>query len=99
MTKATAECGPGWAKLYEPLIARCEAEGATVEQIKEKFGGLRFYVSGGSDELHAAIEEAERDSHYICEQCGEPGATRKGGWLKTLCDAHAEGRKKLCMDS
>lgn len=89
------ECGTGWAKLYEPLIACCEAEGVTVAQVKEKFGGLRFYVDGGSYELHAAISKAERDSHYICEDCGEPGVMRKGSWLRTLCDAHAKGRKSL----
>jgi len=86
----TVECGRGWESLYAPLIARCKAEGVGVLQIKEKFGGLRFYVMDGSEELHAAIKEAEAKSLTICEQCGSPGELRKGGWRKTLCDQHAQ---------
>lgn len=83
------ECGAGWKSLYVPLIARCKAEGVAVLQVKEKFGALRFYVMGGSDDLHAAIKEAESKSSTICEECGAPGELRKGSWRKTLCDQHA----------
>lgn len=76
--------------LYEPLIERCKAEGVEIMQIKEKFGGLRFYVMQGSDELFDAINAAEEESLKLCELCGEPGSLRKtGGWLRTLCDRHA----------
>ena len=83
------ECGKGWAGLYEPLRERCRAEGIPITQIKEKFGGLRFYVAGGSDALHAAIEAAEAASFKTCEECGAAGKKRHGSWLRTLCDAHA----------
>jgi len=87
------ECGEGWKPLYQPIIERCKAEGVTVLQVKEKFGGLRFYVIGGDDDLYAAISEAESKSKTICEQCGAPGELRKTGWWKTLCDQHAgDGR-------
>lgn len=83
------ECGAGWKSLYEPLVERCKAEGVAVLQAKEKFGSLRFYVMGGSDDLHAAIKQAESRSCTICELCGAPGELRKRSCLKTLCDRHA----------
>lgn len=84
------ECGEGWASLYRPLIERCKAEGVQIAQIKEKFGGLRFYVYGGSDDLFDAIQEAEKKSVSICEVCGAPGVLLKDrGIYRTRCDAHA----------
>lgn len=81
------ECGPGWKKLYEPLIAMCKEKGSVPVQIKEKYGGLRFYVDQGDDELYDAIDAAEEESLRTCENCGQPGKIRSGGWIRTLCDA------------
>lgn len=36
------------------------------------------------------IRKAEGKSAHICELCGEPGETRPGGWVRTLCDLHAD---------
>ena len=83
------ECGPGWIDLYAPLIERCEKEGVTILQIKEKFGGLRFYVGAASDELHDAIEAACKRSYTVCERCGQPGRLYNDGWMQTLCVGHA----------
>lgn len=61
-----------------------------VDQIKEKFGGLRFYWSGWcSDEMSELIDQAESDSEKICEGCGQPGRIRNNGsrWIQTLCDS------------
>lgn len=87
------ECGDGWKSIYEPLLVRARKEGATVAQVKEKFGGLRFYVSGASDGLRELIREAEGLSFETCEVCGQPGEPRRGGGIKTLCDAHARKSK------
>lgn len=56
------------------------------DQVKEKFAGLRFYMSGYSDEIRSLINEAQALSLKTCEECGEPGETRSGGWISTLCD-------------
>lgn len=80
------DCGKGWLGIVEPIIAMCEAKGIEVHQIKEKFGGLRFYVGGLTDELRAAIDDAEAQSFKTCERCGAPGSRRGGSWIKTLCD-------------
>jgi hypothetical protein len=59
-------------------------------QIKEKFGGLRFYVQAATDKHYNYISFAESMSYRTCEQCGAPGKTYTDGWHKTLCDIHAE---------
>ena len=59
-------------------------------QVKEKWGGLRFYVSNSDDYIDGAISLAESLSLRTCEQCGAPGKPRGGGWVRTLCDGHAK---------
>lgn len=58
-----------------------------VSQVKEKFGTLRFYVDGGTKEMHDLINEYEIKTETICEVCGSPGKRETiSGWVKTLCD-------------
>jgi hypothetical protein len=64
-----------------------------VEQIKEKFGTLRFYATGGNDYTDGLITMAESMSGILCEQCGAPGERRHGGWIRTLCDEHEAERQ------
>ena len=83
------QVGPGWNMLVQELIAELFALGwdGKLYQIKEKFGGLRFYIGLGTDEIHAAIQAAEDRSNSTCEISGEPGERRSlGGWLKVLSD-------------
>lgn len=83
--------GNGWFGIVKRLIEDLIALGWNKEicQIKEKFGGLRFYINEGSDQMHARINEAEKESYLICEKCGEPGEHRTDrGWWATLCDEH-----------
>jgi hypothetical protein len=58
-------------------------------QVKEKFGGLRIHVNNANDPIRQRIETAIQESLHTCEVCGQPGALREGGWIKTLCDEHA----------
>jgi CDGSH-type Zn-finger protein len=58
-------------------------------QVKEKFGGLRFYVQAATDKHHQYITFAESMSYRICESCGAEGKTYTDGWHTTLCDIHA----------
>jgi len=59
---------------------------ASASQVKEKFGTLRFYMDGATDEMYDAINEAERLSATTCESCGLPGKVIGGGWIRVLCD-------------
>lgn len=71
------------------------------EQVKEKFGTLRFYWRGeglpesAHDEIHGAIGMAELLSSVTCEECGAPGERRGPGWLSTRCDSHADGKTTM----
>jgi hypothetical protein len=64
------------------------------DQVKEKFGGLRFYYEGGNDTVDGMVRMAEAMSEVTCEECGAPGTASRGGWIKTLCEHHKEERKK-----
>lgn len=87
------ECGNGWYNLLYTLSAALtnhmnENPGMDIEavQVKEKFASLRFYIDGGDDYAMKLIEEAERQSVTICEDCGAPAKLQnRGGWFATLC--------------
>lgn len=57
-------------------------------QVKEKFGGLRFYYSGGDEYIAGLVSMAESMSDRTCEVCGSPGTHTEGGWIRTLCETH-----------
>jgi hypothetical protein len=76
----------------EPLAAEFErTTGCQFEvlQVKEKFGGLRFNVNHANDAIRQRIGTAADESFCTCEVCGQPGKLREDGWIKTLCDEHA----------
>lgn len=73
--------------------AKMDEEAAKVpvaSQVKEKFGGLRFYVQAATDKHYNYINFAESMSYHTCEECGAPGKRYTEGWHRTLCDIHAE---------
>ena len=70
-----------------------EAERIPVaSQVKEKFGGLRFYVDRASEKHYNYITFAENMSYRTCEECGNAGTHYSFGWHQTLCDKHADER-------
>lgn len=83
------------SKLEKLILEISEEKRASYKasQVKEKFGGLRFYMRASTPEMEALIDEAETLSLKTCEECGKPGVLRSGGWLLTLCDEHAKGRE------
>lgn len=89
--------GKGWHSLVRKLIDDLlkMGWGGEVYQVKEKFGGLRFYIGAGSDEIHERIQQAEDKSYSVCEVTGKPGKLRSDlGWVRTLCDEEYEKVKK-----
>jgi hypothetical protein len=58
----------------------------TLDQVKEKFGTLRFYYSGGDEYINGLVSMAESMSGCTCEECGNPGERKGGGWVRTMCE-------------
>ncbi len=79
--------GKGWIPLVEHLINDLFllGWGGQLAQVKEKFGGLRFYADGLTPEMEKLINDAEKKSLRICEECGLEGRRMSDGWFKTLC--------------
>ncbi len=90
---------PGWGDIVYKLCEdiSIKSDHVKVAQVKEKFGGLRFYVDMDTDfipletarEISSLIAKAEEESYMTCDLCGRLGTldtTR--GWHRTLCFGH-----------
>lgn len=90
----------GWFNLIndlseqiEEIAEKLKAEGVEakclpkVSQAKQKFGGLRFYMSNSNSEIKSLIEKAEREAARTCERCGcQPAElVNDDGYYHTAC--------------
>jgi len=90
----------GW---YQ-IVVDCDKELTAIDsnykifQIKEKFGGLRYYMTPCNDttkkqrdQMYEVISKYETIAARTCEATGLPGVLMKsaGGWLKTLNPEYA----------
>lgn len=89
------ECLNGWYGLLDALCDRLQERvdvhgdpQVVAQQVKEKYGTLRFYVDVASPEQLALIDQAEADSARICDICGAQGMLRNDGWMRSRCDQH-----------
>lgn len=101
------ECHDGWFELIKRLCEDIEIElnkkeninlkkSFEVVQVKEKFGGLRFYTGPTKDKIFKLIDKAEEESYHICEECGKKGVLRNvNNWYLTLCLKHYKERKLI----
>lgn len=89
------ECDEGWYELIYNLCKDLKEAGfdGHVDQIKEKFGGLRFYISYGDNTTDEVAKKCDKLIMYYedssiktCETCGQDGEeVNLKGWIKTLC--------------
>ncbi len=88
--------GEGWYDIIRELdkqIAELYPE-YVVNQVKEKFGGLRYYIDDIPDEVHADvydfINEAYMKANVSCDVCGAPGKIGNvSEWMiATRCEKH-----------
>lgn len=89
----------GWVPLVNELLAKLiELEpNIQVIQIKEKFGGLRFYYGNVSNDresrVNVLVEGYELLANKTCEHCGSTENVERRGpmWIKTYCqECHAK---------
>lgn len=109
--------GGGWCDLVYMLSMAVDGQLKVVKknerpfafQIKEKFGGLRFYMAYKNEDgswdtekeipkkIRELISKVEELSLKTCEFCGQPGSSDcdySRSWIKTLCpDCHEENKK------
>ncbi len=97
-------CHDGWFDILLDLSRKIEAELQAMQaagtpadalphalQVKEKFGGLRFYINRQSEQWTDWIKEAEAEAFKTCERCGAPGAMyERRGYLQTMCQLCAK---------
>jgi len=98
-------CGDGWYWLIDQLCSnlqwntdRNNREGkypqVIASQVKEKFGGLCFYVQSATPEQYAVINFAESMSYHICESCGTTeNMGRTTGWIRNICENCSKDQK------
>ena len=92
------DVGPGWSSLLRELHDWLIEHGVTysVDQVKEKFGGLRVYLDCEGMPRHASWTDVQAKIGHVtalstvtCERCGKPGGPTSTRWIKTLCREHA----------
>jgi len=102
----TLSCGLGWKEIVFNLADELDAiwdgfegrkgkENWGILQVKEKFGGLRFYagyVEGYSEDVATrrklsadAINKAMAVAAKTCERCGKPGKLVGTSYIATVC--------------
>lgn len=66
-------CGDGWFDLLKNLSLELTEYCNDIEavQVKEKFGGLRFYVNKHDEKISEIISKFEKMSYSICRECGK----------------------------
>lgn len=116
------ETGDGWYDLLDECMGKmqliCDLASTpenrvqvVAEQIKSKFGTLRFYyrVEGLENldpekskiiwNIISDIEnKADSMSGRTCEICGKHGKTEGNGWVTTLCEEHSKKQHKPLDD-
>lgn len=101
-----SEVPTGWQPLIRELLAELAKvpgwRDSYIDQIKEKFGGLRFYYSGPTpedapeldldafaDAVDSLIASAEVRALATCGHCASTTAVKRqrvAGWIHTLCE-------------
>ena len=99
------ECGDGWFNILDQLMGNIQhhidwknkkeevVAQVTLDQVKEKFGTLRFYYTGGDDVIDGMVRMAESMSGVTCEECSAPAKTHGPGWIRTICEPCEEARE------
>lgn len=88
------DCGDGWFYILDNLCSgitsyckRNKIEMPIVQQVKEKFGSLRFYLDHTKDDtISELIRFAENMTFNTCEKCGALGKLHKNGVVFVSCD-------------
>jgi hypothetical protein len=90
--------GNGWLGIIKETIEDITPMGwnKEVTQVKEKFGGLCFYITSAPENVHMRIIESDKLSYTVCEICGDIGYNKPhNGWYQTLCEKHHQEKNHV----
>lgn len=65
-----------------------------IDQIKEKFGDLRWYDTGGNRQTEKVIAKYGYISYRTCIECGRPAEYVTNGWIEPYCERCIPENKK-----
>jgi hypothetical protein len=86
----------GWMYLFlqacedikEPLVKASDLDKFRFLQVKEKYGRMRLYHSGASEEVNDILDKYEFLSEQVCSKCGKPASAMTRGWICPFCEEH-----------
>lgn len=86
----------GWQKLFlqccedlvEPLKKNNQLDTFYFTQTKEKYGSMRMYHNGTSQEAQRVLDKYENLSTFTCCICGKPAVKESSGWICPYCEEH-----------
>lgn len=89
-------CEDGWFDLIDTLCSQIQWQidnnnvpPVVAKQVKEKFGGLRFYYRGGDQLIRGMVLMACAMADRTCEICGCPAEPKVEGRIMSLCRNHS----------
>lgn len=108
LANTATQFGPGWHDLIIQLVQKIEqvykkrnvdVSEFKIDEMKEKYGGLRVSVRSSLSEVHDLITQYEGLSESTCEECSSKSGRlhTKNEYLLTLCAecATEQGYKKV----
>lgn len=84
---------PGWFKLFlqccehlkSTLVEYGKLHSFYFTQVKEKYGLLRMYTSGGNKEVYDILDKYSFLSNQVCCECGKPAKYQSTGYVCPYC--------------
>lgn len=79
-------------RIHQELVKFNYVNRYWIEQIKEKWGGLRWYDIGYPEDskIGEIVQEYEELSFKTCICCGKPAEWMSKGWISPYCTACAD---------
>lgn len=99
--KIEPQCADGWfdlidtaCQLIERHLVNTPEMPFNLLQVKEKFGTMSFYYSGGDEYIRGVVNQAMAMSGSICEVSGDAGTMHitNRGWIRTVSEKVAKDR-------
>ena len=80
--------------LKEALIKDNALDKYKIVQIKEKYGGLRWYDNWSTNEICKVLNKYEELSYTTCIVCGKPAKYLSRGWICPFCEDCIDEKEK-----